>query len=57
MAVPKKKNSNIKNKYSIIKKEYLNKMKNGVLICKHCSRFINLDIENFKYFWKKKILF
>jgi len=48
MAVPKKKSSNVKLKYSIKKKEYLKKVINGKTLCKIC----NFEL---KYSWKKKI--
>jgi len=47
MAVPKKKSSNVKLKYSIKKKEYLKKVINGKTLCKIC----NFEL---KYSWKKK---
>jgi len=50
MAVPKKKSSNVKLKYSIKKKEYLKKVINGKTLCKIC----NFEL---KYSWKKKNMY
>jgi len=48
MAVPKKKNSKIKYKYSIRIKEYLLKMGSGINICKYCNN--NIHINDLKFF-------
>lgn len=40
MAVPKKKNARTKYKYSMIKKEYLQTMINGILNCKLCNKYL-----------------
>lgn len=37
MAVPKKKNKKVKFKYSVLKKQYLTKLKNGIIICIFCK--------------------
>jgi hypothetical protein len=38
MAVPKKKNKKVKYKYSVIKKQYLNIIKDGIQICNFCKK-------------------
>ena len=50
MAVPKKKNSKIKYRYSILKKNFLNKLIIGIFTCKICKKEL-------KFVWKKKICF
>ena len=37
MAVPKKKNKKVKFKYSVIKKQYKNEIKEKIMFCTYCN--------------------
>ncbi len=55
MAVPKKKNKKVKYKYSIIKKELKNKIKEKIMTCIYCSLNIKQELWTGSLNSKKKI--
>jgi len=58
MAVPKKKNKKVKYKYSIIKNQYLNNLKHGVMYCMFCNlKKKKIELLTSNIVSKKKICF